>query len=47
MKKKCKHCNKIKELAKNYIICFDCLIYLDINHLNYTQYEKEVHEKTI
>jgi len=38
---KCKHCNKKKELAKNYIICFDCLFDLDINHLDYTQYEKE------
>ena len=44
---KCKHCNKKKDLAKNYLICFDCLIYLDINHLDYKQYEKEVYEKRI
>ena len=35
----CKHCKKDKEMAKGYIICFDCLIELDINHKNYKRYE--------
>ena len=36
----CKLCNKKKELAKNYVICFDCLFHLDINHENYKKYKK-------
>ena len=45
--KKCKHCNKSKDLVKNYVICFDCLIELDINHKPYKHYEKEIYKRTI
>jgi len=36
----CKYCNKNKECAKGYVICFDCLFDLDINHKDYEQYKK-------
>ena len=39
MVKKCKRCKKKKEIAKNFVICFDCLFYLDINHKDYKKYE--------
>ena len=39
----CKCCKKDKQIAKGYIICFDCLIELDINHKNYKRYK--VNEK--
>ena len=39
----CKRCGEEKELActreTSYTICWDCLIYLDINHKDYKQYE--------
>ena len=31
--KKCKRCKKEKDIVKDYIICWDCLIELDINPL--------------
>ena len=36
--KKCKRCKKEKDIVKDYIICWDCLIELDINHKNYKRY---------
>ena len=39
----CKRCGEEKDLActreTSYTICWDCLIYLDINHKDYKQYE--------
>ena len=29
----------MKDIAKGYSICFDCLIDLDINHKNYKKYK--------
>jgi len=44
---KCKRCKKkVEHLALTqypktlYTICFDCLIELDINHKDYSKYEK-------
>ena len=30
----------MKEFFKGYIICFNCLIELDINHKNYKKYKQ-------
>ena len=43
--KKCKRCEKeTEDMGKTYnatyTICWDCLIYLDINHKNYKKYKK-------
>ena len=39
----CRRCGKEKDLActreTSYTVCWDCLIYLDINHKEYKQYE--------
>ena len=37
---KCKHCKKKKDIYKGYVICFDCLVELDINHKDYKKYKK-------
>jgi hypothetical protein len=38
---KCKRCKKkTVDIVKDYTICFDCLIELDINHKNYKKYKK-------
>jgi hypothetical protein len=37
----CKRCKKDKGIAKGYIICFDCLIELDINHKNYKKWKND------
>ena len=37
----CKLCEKNKEIAGGYVICFDCLFELDINHKNYKKYKKK------
>ena len=34
----CKRCKKDKDIAKDYTICWDCLIELDINHKNYKKW---------
>ena len=38
----CKLCEKNKEIAGGYVICFDCLFELDINHKNYNKYRHDV-----
>ena len=38
--KKCKRCKEEKDRAKDYTICWDCLIELDINNKNYQKYKK-------
>ena len=35
----CKRCKKDKNIAKDYTICWGCLIELDINHKNYKIYK--------
>ena len=35
----CKRCKKDREMAKNYTICWDCLIELDINKKDYKKYK--------
>ena len=42
---KCKCCKKEKDRAKDYTICWDCLIELDINHKNYKKYDKRTKNK--
>jgi len=42
--KKCKRCGKkVQHLARArdiyWVICWDCLIYLDLNHKNIKKYE--------
>ena len=38
---KCKRCKKENvDITKDYTICFDCLVGLDINHKDYERYKK-------